>query len=540
MGRVSFDACSERSPQARDTLGPVSRAHFQEFEKKIRIRPLRKRDYPAVVDLQLVCFPKMKPWSRAQFDSQLKLFPEGQLCIEHDGRLVASASSLIVKFDLYNEWHDWARLSDNGMIKNHDAKGDTLYGIEIMVHPDYRGMRLARRLYEARKSLCREKNLSRMVIGGRIPGFQKHAKRLSADAYVARVQSKKLIDPVLTTQLANGFELVRLMHDYMPSDEDSAGWATHMEWTNPDYVTDAKRKIAPVQVVRVAAVQYQMRRIASFEEFAQQVQFFVDAASDYHCDFLLFPELFTLQLLSLTEAKRPGLAARKLATLTPRYLHLMTRLAVKYNVNIIGGSQFVLEKGQLFNISYLFRRNGTLERQHKIHITPGERRWWGVEGGSKVQVFDTDRGRIAINVCYDIEFPELARLCAKQGAQILFCPFNTDQRSSYLRVRHCAQARCIENHMYVVIAGCTGNLPSVENADIHYAQSAILTPADLAFARDGIAAEAEPNVETLVMHDVDLELLRRHRYRGATQNWNDRRRDLYEVRFGAENGDVIV
>lgn len=518
----------------------VSRAHLQEFEKKVRVRPLRKRDYPAIVELQLKSFPKMKPWSKAQFESQLDRFPEGQLGVEYDGRVVASCSSLIVPFDLYTDWHDWTRLSDSGMIRNHDPKGDTLYGIEIMVHPDFRGMRLARRLYDGRKRVCREHNLMRMVIGGRIPGYQKYAKRMTAEEYVARVQAKKLIDPVLTTQLSNGFELVRVMRDYMPSDEDSGGWATHMEWTNVDYIADARRKIAPVQLVRVAAVQYQMRSVSSFDDFARQVEFFVDAASDYHCDFVVFPELFTLQLLSLTQGIRPGLAARKLASFTPKYLHLMTRLAVKYNVNIIGGSQFVLEKGTLYNIAYLFRRNGTLERQYKIHITPSERRWWGVQGGTKVNVFDTDRGRIAINVCYDIEFPELARLCAKQGAQILFCPFNTNERSAYLRVRHCAQARCIENHMYVVIAGCTGNLPSVENADIHYAQSAIFTPADISFARDGIAAESEPNIETIVMHDVDLELLRRHRYAGATQNWNDRRRDLYEVRFGPDNADSIV
>jgi predicted amidohydrolase len=121
---------------------------------------------------------------------------------------------------------------------------------------------------------------------------------------------------------------------------------------------------------------------------------------------------------------------------------------------------------------------------------------------------------------------------------------HTRLRIPYLRVRLCAQARCIENHLYVVIAGCTGNLPFVENADIHYAQSGIFTPADIAFARDGIAAECEPNIETIVMHDVDLELLRRHRYTGATQNWNDRRRDLYEVRFkpetGSEHGEVVV
>jgi predicted amidohydrolase len=283
-----------------------------------------------------------------------------------------------------------------------------------------------------------------------------------------------------------------------------------------------------------------MRRVASWEEFAHQVEFFVDAASDYHADFVVFPELLTLQLLSMAPAKRPGAAARWLADFTPTYLELFTGLAVKYAVNVIGGSNFAVEQGKLYNVAYLFRRNGTIARQPKLHVTPAEKRWWGVEGGDKLEVFDTDRGRVAIHVCYDVEFPELTRVAAKKGAQLVFVPFNTDTRQGYIRVRHCAQARCIENHVYTVLSGCTGNLPQVANADIHYAQSAILTPADVSFARDGVAAECEPNIETLVVQDLDLELLRRHRYTGSTQNWSDRRRDLYGVRYAEKDGEEIV
>lgn len=512
----------------------------KDFERRVKVRQLGLADYDAVVELQRLCFPKMKPWSTDQFASMLSVFPEGQLCVEVDGRVVASSSSLMLDFDLYTDWHDWAKIADGGYIRNHDPRGNTLYGIEIMVHPEYRGQRLARRLYDARKELCRERNLERMVIGGRIPGYQQHAPEMAPQEYVERVRHKEFHDPVLTTQLANGFVVERLIRDYLPSDEDSAGWATHMEWINLAFTPGDKRVLRATQNVRVAAVQYEMRRIASFEEFERQVEFFVDAASDYHADFVLFPELFTLQLLSITKASRPGEAARRLAEHTPRYLELFNQLAIRYSVNIIGGSQFSVENGHLYNIAYLFRRNGTIERQYKIHITPGELRWWGVEGGSRVEVFDTDRGRVAINVCYDIEFPELARIAAKQGAQILFCPFNTDERAAYLRVRHCAQARCIENHLYVVLAGCTGNLPQVQNADIHYAQSAILTPCDFPFARDGIAAECQPNVETLVIHDVDLEPLRRHRYRGATQNLGDRRRDVYQLFYEGAGTKVEV
>jgi predicted amidohydrolase/ribosomal protein S18 acetylase RimI-like enzyme len=512
----------------------------KDFERRVKVRRLALSDFASVVALQEQCFPKMPPWTHDQFESMVSTFPEGQICVELEGEIVASSSSLMLDFDLYSDWHDWGKISDRGYIRNHDPKGNTLYGIEIMVHPAHRGLRLARRLYEARKELCREKNLERLVIGGRIPGYQQHQGELSAQEYVDRVEKKALYDPVLTTQLSNGFALLRLIPDYLPSDEDSAGFATHMEWVNLNFLPGEKRGLRPTQIVRVAAVQYEMRRIASFEEFERQVEFFIDAGSDYHADFVLFPELFTLQLLSITPSVRPGLAARKLAEYTPRYLELMSLLAIKYNVNIIGGSSFVVENGKLYNIAYLFRRNGSIERQYKIHVTPGERRWWGVEGGSRIEVFDTDRGRIAISICYDIEFPELARIAAKLGAQILFCPFNTNERAGYLRVRHCAQARCIENHLYVVLAGCIGNLPQVANADIHYAQSAVLTPCDLPFARDGVAGECQPNIETLVIHDVDVELLRRHRYTGATQNFNDRRPDVYQLSYRADDTKIDV
>ena len=234
------------------------------------------------------------------------------------------------------------------------------------------------------------------------------------------------------------------------------------------------------------------------------------------------------------------MAARELAKYTPQYLDLFTKMAVKYNVNIIGGSHFSIEDEKLYNISYLFRRDGTIGKQPKLHVTPSERKWWGVGGGDRINVFDTDRGKIAIVICYDIEFPEMVRVAAKKGAQIIFCPFNTDERYGYLRIRYCAQARCIENHVYIVTSGCTGNLPFVENSDIHYAQSGIYTPCDFCFSRDGIAAECNPNIETIVMQDVDIELLRQHRYKGTTQNWHDRRSDLYEVKFRGSNEEIIV
>jgi predicted amidohydrolase len=226
-----------------------------------------------------------------------------------------------------------------------------------------------------------------------------------------------------------------------------------------------------------------------------------------------------------------------LADFTQPFIELFRDLAMRYHLNIVGGSQFELEGEKLYNTAFLFRRDGSIERQRKLHITPDERRWWGVQPGDTLRTFETDRGRIAILMGYDIEFPELARIAVDQGADILFVPINADERQAYLRMRYCAQARCIENSVYAVLAGCVGNLPDVEHADIHYAQSAILTPSDFYFSRDGIAAECEANIETVIFAELDLALLARHRRKGSVRNWEDRRTDLYRIRYTGPDGD---
>ncbi|MDQ3368704.1 MAG: bifunctional GNAT family N-acetyltransferase/carbon-nitrogen hydrolase family protein [Myxococcota bacterium] len=495
---------------------------------RLIVRPLRKSDIRAIQELQRSCFPDIEPWTREQLESQLALFPEGQLVIEIDGKLVATSSSLIVDEEDFGAWHTLKQVSDGGMIRNHDVEGDTLYGIDIAVDPEHRGERLSRRLYEARKELAQRKNLRAILIAGRLPNYHRHNTVMTADEYVGKVVRKELKDPVLTAQLANGFSIRQVLRDYLPSDRESCGYAVFMEWLNPLHHPGGA---APVRHVRVAAVQYQMRTIPDFDAFAQQCEFFIDTASEYRMDFVLFPEMVTNQLLALVPAERPGLTARRLDEFTPRYLEFFGRMAMKYNINIIGGSHLTVENTKLYNIAYLFRRDGSIERQYKLHITPSEERWWGVSPGDEVRVFDTDRGKISILICYDVEFPETGRIAAAKGANLLFVPFNTDIRSGYMRVRSCAQARCIENGMYAVLAGPVGNLPFVEGADIHYGQACILTPSDLHFARDGVAEEATPNVETLILHELDLEVLRRNRRGGTVRTWFDRRSDLYKVRW---------
>jgi len=174
-------------------------------------------------------------------------------------------------------------------------------------------------------------------------------------------------------------------------------------------------------------------------------------------------------------------------------------------------------------------RSGELHEQAKIHPTPNEVYWWNIEGGHALNAIDTDCGPIGVLICYDAEFPELGRHLVDQGANIIFVPFCTDERQSYLRVRYCAQARSIENQCYVAMSGNVGNLPNVHNMDIQYAQSCILTPCDFPFARDGVAADTTPNVETVAFADLRLEALRAARNAGTVQNLKDRRHDLYST-----------
>ena len=499
--------------------------------KRIRARRIRMADYEAIVALQLICFPGMLPWKREQFESILAIFPEGQFCIEYDKQIVASSCSLIIKRGLYSATASWNELTASGYITNHDNNGDTLYGMEIMVHPDYRQMKLARRLYDLRKKLVKDRNLMSMLIGGRLPNFHQFAGKMTVEQYVQQVMDRKIYDPVLTAQLSNGFVLKRLLPGYLPNDKASMGYGTFLEWNNLLYEEQKRGREKKDPYVRVACIQYQMRDIESFEEFAANCEYFVDVASDYRSDFVLFPEMFTMQLLTFLPRKHPAEAVRQLDQFTQRYVDMFTALAIRYNINIIGGSHFVVENDNLYNVSYLFKRDGTHGKQYKIHITPHERKWWGVQPGNEVKVFDTDCGKVSIAICYDIEFPELSRIAVSKATNIIFVPFNTDERRSYLRVRYCAHARAIENQVFVVLTGCVGNLPNVDNLDIHFAQSAILTPSDIEFHREGVAAEAPANVETAIVQELDMNLLKRNREYGSVQTWKDRRTDFYNIHF---------
>jgi predicted amidohydrolase len=167
--------------------------------------------------------------------------------------------------------------------------------------------------------------------------------------------------------------------------------------------------------------------------------------------------------------------------------------------------------------------------QEKLHITPAERKLWGVQPGTGLKIFETPFARIAIQICYDIEFPEVSRLLTLRGAEVMFVPFSTDERHAYLRVRYSAQGCAVQNMIYVVAAGNVGNLPQVRSFLINYGRAMICTPSDFAFPSGAIAAEAEANMETVVIGELDLSDLAQQREMGSVRPLRDRRPDLYEL-----------
>ncbi|MEZ5573522.1 MAG: bifunctional GNAT family N-acetyltransferase/carbon-nitrogen hydrolase family protein [Halioglobus sp.] len=505
-------------------------------EHKLNLRHLEVGDYADLKKIMDVVYPGLGgAWTEKQFRIQLSVFPEGQICIEDHGVVVAAALSVIIDYDKFGDQHTYEDITGDSYFTTHDPKGDVLYGVDVCVSPEYHGMRLGRRLYEARKELCQNLNLKSIVAGGRIPNYTKYSQEMTPQSYIERVKRKEIYDPILTFQLSNDFEVKRLLRNYLPEDKESHGYATLLEWHNLYYDPEKTPLIGATRTsARIGCVQWQMRPLASVEELIQQVEFFVDALSDYQCDLALFPEFFNAPLMGIEMHKTSVDAIKALASYSAEIVDSISRLAVSYNINIVAGSIPVLEDDEILNVAYLCRRDGTVESQYKIHPTPHEKRAYIMQGGNALKVFDTDFGKIGILICYDVEFPELARLQSEQDMQILLVPFWTDTKNGYLRVRCCAQARAIENECYVAIAGSVGNLPNVDGADIQYAQSAVFSPSDFSFPHDAIMAETTPNTEMTLIVDLDLEQLTKLQNEGSVRNYLDRRRDLYRISWLGE------
>jgi predicted amidohydrolase len=319
-------------------------------------------------------------------------------------------------------------------------------------------------------------------------------------------------------------------------DEQSLGYATHLVMPNPKH--NAKKRVLagqpikrPVRRARVCAVQYEMRKIRSWDEMCEQIEYFVDTADIYDSHLVVFPELFIAQMLSTLDRKLPlPELVGQLAELHPAYLELFKELASTRQMLIVAGSVPVLQPdGSIRNVAHLFSHMGNVYTQEKLHLTPAESTYWGLSQGEGLKVFDTHLGRIAILICYDIEFPELSRMLVDAGVDLIVVPFATDERKSYQRVRYCAQARAVENTVYVVLAGNVGALPRSPAMSLNFGQAAILTPSDFAWPLNAIAAEGIINTQTVVITDIDLGALEIEREVANVRPLVDRRPDIYSI-----------
>lgn len=203
----------------------------------VKVRPMTEADIEGVVALQKRAFPKMPPWTPNQLRRHMRTFPEGQLvAVDAKGRVIGSASSLIVRWGDTPDDASWNAVTGRGTFRTHDpVHGDTLYGADVGVDPDARGMGVGAALYEARRELARRYNLRRIAAGGRIPGYLDVADGMTPEAYVRQVVAGKRRDNVLSFQLAQGFVVRGVIPRYLPSDRASKGFATLLEWVNPAY-----------------------------------------------------------------------------------------------------------------------------------------------------------------------------------------------------------------------------------------------------------------------------------------------------------------
>lgn len=512
---------------------------MNEKAKKVTIRNWRKEDIRSIVECQVASYPDYSISSlcnERHYKMQFKAFPEGQFLAEFNGRVVGYATSLIVQLDDDTEFYKYPEITGLSTFSTHNPSGDTLYGADIAVHPDFRGRGISTLLYEKRKALMKKYNLRRMIAYGRLPGYREFAGKMTPNGYVEKVKGGELKDFALNAHLKAGFEVKRVLLDFL-RDEASLNHSTFLEMKNPDY-NQTKRKIAaepikrPIRKIRVCSAQYLMRPISSWGEFENIAEFFVDTANEYYCHFLLLPELFTAHLFKLMKPDLDfGKAIKRLEKYGDKYRKLFSDLAKKYALYIIAGSHPVLRKGELYNTAHFFTPKGNIYTQDKLHVTPTEYDEWKIRPGDSLNIFSTPFGRIAIQICYDIEFPEISRVLSLSGVELIFVPFSTDEKKSYHRVRYCSHARAVENYIYVVISGIVGNLPTIKNYLLNYGQSAILTPSDFSFPLEAIAGEAEPNVETVVIADLDLKTLEQQRELGTVRPFYDRRPDLYDLRL---------
>ena len=268
--------------------------------ENIELEFLTFDDYQEIKQAMIVAYQAIPNpyWEEDQIQTLLDKFPEGQIVIKADGHIAGCALSIIIEHSQFEELHTYKRVTGNYTFDTHTQNGDTLYGIDVFIKPEFRGLRLGRRLYDYRKELCEKLNLKGIEFGGRIPNYHTYESELSPKQYIEKVKSREISDPVLNFQLSNDFYPVRVLKGYLEGDKASSEYAVLLKWDNIYYEKPSKQAKDIKKIVRLGLVQWQMRPYKDITELMQQAEFFVDTLSAYHSDFALFPEFFNAPLMA--------------------------------------------------------------------------------------------------------------------------------------------------------------------------------------------------------------------------------------------------
>ena len=287
------------------------------------------------------------------------------------------------------------------------------------------------------------------------------------------------------------------------------------------------------QPFRIATAQYPIEFLGDWPRYEAKISHWVDDAVRNGARLLLFPEYFSMELASLFPAQiHASLPAQlpALQTVLAQFLDLFCAQAQRHGVYVCAGSFPVRVGNGYRNRSYLFHPDGRSQFQEKLQMTRFESEQWLIQAGDEVRVFDTELGRIAIAVCYDSEFPLIARRMVERGADVILVPSCTDTLAGYWRVRIGCQARALENQCYVVQSPTVGAAPWSAAVDTNIGAAAVYTPVDRGFPDNGVAALGELNAAQWVYADIDPAGIATVRREGQVFNYRDW---PAHVRFGA-------
>lgn len=274
-------------------------------------------------------------------------------------------------------------------------------------------------------------------------------------------------------------------------------------------------------MIRLAACQYAIKLHETWDAYADHLQGLCADAVEAGAQLLLLPEYAGLVLSGQLPAEQRGELKASIAGIQPLiepWLALCESMARRWGVYLQPGSLPVLDDdGRYRNRAWLFGPDGLLGHQDKLMMTRFEREQWGIASGQGLQVFDTQLGRLGILICYDNEFPMLARGLAEAGADLILAPSCTDTEAGYHRVRIGAQARALENQIAVLQSPTVGLAPWSQALDENIGRAGLFVPPDHGMPADGVIAESEqlsPMSSQWLVCDVDLAEVRRVREQG--------------------------